>query len=115
MSVTPPASELAAEEAAALAHEGKTALQKMGEAEIKPSTPFDIGSKHIPDPGGTVGVRTSAALSLLIFFISDQIRGTLARDSKSHEYIAFNSGKHAAWIREKQKTVHSNGLCELFL
>lgn len=42
-----PAPEMTAEEAATLAHEGEVALQEMGEAEIEPPTPFDIGGKHI--------------------------------------------------------------------
>lgn len=46
-----PAPETTVEEAAILAHEGEAALQKMGESEIEPPTPLDIGSKHIPDPG----------------------------------------------------------------
>lgn len=49
-----PAPELTAEDAATLTNEGKAALQEMGEAQIEPPTPFDIGSGHIPDPGDVV-------------------------------------------------------------
>ena len=49
-----PAPEMTAEEAAILAHEGEAALKEMGEAEIEPPAPFDIDSKHIPDPGNVV-------------------------------------------------------------
>jgi ParB-like chromosome segregation protein Spo0J len=49
-----PAPEMTAEEAATLAHEGEAALQEMGESEIEPPTPLDIGSGHIPDPGDVV-------------------------------------------------------------
>ena len=49
-----PAPEMTAEEAATLAHEGEAALQEMGEAEIEPPTPFDIGGEHIPAPGDVV-------------------------------------------------------------
>ncbi len=49
-----PAPELTAEEAATPAHEGEAALQEMGEAEIEPPTPLDIGGEHIPDPGDIV-------------------------------------------------------------
>jgi hypothetical protein len=45
---------MTAEEAATLAHEGEAALQEMGESEIEPPTPLDIGSGHIPDPGDVV-------------------------------------------------------------
>ncbi|KPU43236.1 chromosome-partitioning protein Spo0J [Oxobacter pfennigii] len=49
-----PAPEMTAEEVATLAHEGEAALQEMGEAEIEPPAPSDIGGEHIPVPGDVV-------------------------------------------------------------
>lgn len=39
--------DLTAEEAATLAHEGEAALQDIGEEQLEPPTPFDIGG-NIP-------------------------------------------------------------------
>jgi len=49
-----PATELTAEEAASLSHEGEAALRKMGEESFEPPTPFDVGGEHIPDPGDVI-------------------------------------------------------------
>ena len=49
-----PAPEMTAEEAAALTHEGEAALKEMGETEIEPPAPFDLGGERIPDPGDVV-------------------------------------------------------------
>jgi ParB/RepB/Spo0J family partition protein len=49
-----PVPEMATEEAVILTHEGEAALREMGEEQLEPPTPFDIGGEHIPDPGDVV-------------------------------------------------------------
>ena len=49
-----PAPVLTDEKAAILAHEGEAALRKMGEEQLEPPAPFDLGGEHIPDPGDVV-------------------------------------------------------------
>ena len=46
-----PAPEMTAGEAATLAHEGEAVLRELGEEQLEPPTPFDVGGEHIPDPG----------------------------------------------------------------
>ena len=48
---TPPAPEMTAEEAAALAGEGEKALRDIGEEQLEPAPPFDVSGEHIPGPG----------------------------------------------------------------
>lgn len=49
-----PTPEMTAEEAATLTHKGEAALREIGEEQLEPPTPFDIGGEHIPDPGNVV-------------------------------------------------------------
>jgi len=46
-----PTPEMTADEAAALAGEGEKARRDIGEEQLEPPAPFDIGGEHIPDPG----------------------------------------------------------------
>jgi len=46
-----PAPKMTAEEAATLAQEGGAALHDIGEEQLEPPAPFDIGGGHIPDMG----------------------------------------------------------------
>lgn len=49
-----PVQEITAEDATTLAREGEAALQEMGEAQLEPPTPVDVGGEHIPEPGDVV-------------------------------------------------------------
>jgi ParB family chromosome partitioning protein len=49
-----PIPESADEEAAILAHEGEDALREMGERQLEPPAPFDLGGEHVPEPGDDV-------------------------------------------------------------
>ncbi len=49
-----PVPEMTTEEDAALTQEGEAALREMGEEQLEPPAPFDIGGDHIPDPGDVV-------------------------------------------------------------
>ena len=48
------APEMTAEEATILAHESEAALLEMGEVQLEPPAPFDVGGEHIPDPGDVI-------------------------------------------------------------
>ena len=48
------APELTSEESAILAQEGETVLREIGEEQLEPPTPFDIGGEHVPDSGDVV-------------------------------------------------------------